>query len=474
MSHPTRKPVSAAVPAMLFLSFLTPGGAVAATYEVGPGKPLATIGSVPWATLQPGDTVLIYWRSTPYKEKWVICRQGTLAAPITVRGVPDGSGALPVIDGNGATTAPGLNYWSEGRGVIKVGGANTPADTMPKYIVIENLEIRSARSSYTFADDVGATQSYSANASTIYVEKGENITVRNCKMHDAGNGFFVASTDAAVSRNILVEGNSIYDNGNVGSIYEHNVYTAAIGITFQYNWLGLLLPGAGGNNLKDRSAGTVIRYNWIEGGNRQLDLVDGEDAAAIRNDPAYRATHVYGNILVENAGDGNRQMVHYGGDSGGSKSYRKGTMYFYNNTLVSKRTDRTTLFRLSTNAETCDARNNIFYAQAAAGNTVSLLDIYGVLNLSNNWIEPGWVNSFGRFRGTVTGASSFVNGTSPGFASEAAGDYHLALGSACINAGTALNPAVLPTHDVVRQYVKHQSSVPRIIVGAIDIGAYEY
>jgi hypothetical protein len=97
-----------------------------------------------------------------------------------------------------------------------------------------------------------------------------------------------------------------------------------------------------------------------------------------------------------------------------------------------------------------------------------------VLNLFNNWIEPGWVNSFGRFRGTVTGASSFVNGTSPGFASEAAGDYHLASGSACINAGTALNPAVLPTHDVVRQYVKHQSSVPRIIVGAIDIGAYEY
>jgi hypothetical protein len=64
----------------------------AATYEVGPGKPLTSIGQAPWAALQPGDTVLIYYRSTPYKEKWVICRQGTATAPITVRGVPGPTG----------------------------------------------------------------------------------------------------------------------------------------------------------------------------------------------------------------------------------------------------------------------------------------------------------------------------------------------------------------------------------------------
>ena len=41
-------------------------------------------------------------------------------------------------------------------------------------------------------------------------------------------------------RNILVEANYIHDNGNPGSIYEHNNYTAAIGITFQYNRFGPL------------------------------------------------------------------------------------------------------------------------------------------------------------------------------------------------------------------------------------------
>lgn len=445
----------------------------AATFEVGPGKPYASIGAAPWASLNAGDTVLIYYRATPYKEKWVICRQGTAASPITVRGVKGPAGELPVIDGNGAVTAPGLNYWSEARGVLKIGGSNVPTDLMPKYIVIENLDIRSARSTYSFTDDAGATQKYSANASAIYLEKGENITIRNCAFHDSGNGFFVASTETDVSRNILVEGNYIYDNGNVNSIYEHNSYTAAIGITFQYNRYGPLRTGAGGNNLKDRSAGLIVRYNWIDGGNRQLDLVDGEDSAAIRNDSRYHQTHVYGNVLIEPAAAGNRQIVHYGGDSKRTANYRKGVLFFYNNTLVSYRTDRTTLFRLSTNSERCDARNNIFFAASAAGTTVSLLDVYGVLDLSHNWIKPGWVKSFGKFRGTVNDNGTSVQGSSPGFVNQAAQDFHLASGSACIDTGTALNPLVLPSNDLLRQYVKHQSSQSRPFDGAFDIGAFE-
>jgi hypothetical protein len=457
---------------ILFFTGLATSIAQATTYEVGPGKPYANIGDVPWESIQPGDTVLIHWRSTPYKEKWVICRQGTAAAPIIVRGVPGTGGALPVIDGNGATTRTVLNYWNENRSVIKIGGANVPADTTPRYITIENLDIRSARPPYTYTAANGTTGSYVNNASSIYIEKGENITVRNCIIHDSGNGFFVASSDALASRDILVEGNYIYDNGIEGSLFEHNNYTAAIGITFQYNRFGPLRTGCPGNNLKDRSAGLVVRYNWIEGGNRQLDLVDGEDSILIRNDPRYRETHVYSNVLIEPNGAGNRQITHYGGDSGGSASYRKGVLYFYNNTVVSTRTDRTTLFRLSTNDERCDARNNIFYV-TAAGNTLSLLDTDGVLDLMRNWFKPGYIISFGSFHGTVNDNNTSVLGNSPGFVNEAGQDYHLASGSACVNVGIALNPAVLPANDVVRQYVKHQSSEARPNDGQLDLGAFE-
>lgn len=444
----------------------------AAVYEVRPDTALDTIAEVPWATLQPGDLVLIHWRSTPYKEKWVICRQGTAEDPITVRGVPNSNGDLPVIDGNGAVTPPNLNFPSEQRGVIKIGSANIPADTMPRHIVIENLDIRSAHPNYQFVDDGGATQTYSSAASSIFVEKGENITIRNNILQDSANGFFVASSDSTVSRNILVEGNYIHGNGISGSAFQHNNYTAAINITFQYNRFGPLRAGANGNALKDRSAGLVVRFNWIESGNRQLDLVDGEDSSQIRNAPEYRKTHVYGNLLIEPDGAGNSQITHYGGDSGTTANYRKGTLYFYNNTVISTRTGTTTLFRLSTNDENCDARNNIFYNTSAATN-LAMIDDTGILSISHNWIKPGWRTSHGTPTGTVNNNGTQVQATDPGFVNFAGQDFRLLSTSGAVNAGTTLHTDAL-LFPVNRHYVKHRQSESRVSSGAIDIGAYEF
>src|SRR4051812_2821864 len=103
----------------LFLALLAAPAVRATVYEVGPGKTNASIGAVAWESLRAGDTVLIYYRPNAYQEKWVICRQGTETAPITVRGVPGPNGELPVIDGAGATTRSKLNYWGANRGVIK-------------------------------------------------------------------------------------------------------------------------------------------------------------------------------------------------------------------------------------------------------------------------------------------------------------------------------------------------------------------
>jgi len=446
--------------------------AAAATYEVGPGQPFETPAAVPWESLQPGDVVRIHWRATPYRDKWVIARAGTATAPIVVQGVPNAAGERPIIDGNGATTRLALDSWGEPRAVIKIGGASIPADTMPRCIVIENLDVRSARPPYTFVDDAGATQSYSANAAAIWIEKGEDITLRNNRLYDSGNGLFVSSADPFVSRDILVAGNAIFDNGNVGSLYEHNAYSEALGITYDHNYFGPTKSGAGGNNLKDRSAGLVVRYNWIEGGNRQLDLVE-TDSAIVQGDLSYRSTFVYGNVLVETDGSGNRQITHYGGDNGTTSKYRKGTLYFYNNTMVSYRTDRTTLFRLSTNEERADVRNNLFYV-VASGTTLSLLDATGTLDLSHNWFKPGRVSTFGTLSGTINDAGTSVVSSTPGFRSEAGQDFRLATGSINVNAGTGLSSAVsLPEPTVAWEYVPHQARQPRSNDGVIDIGAFE-
>jgi hypothetical protein len=449
---------------LVFFSLGFPLPAVSGTYEVGVGKTFANIGDVPWENMKAGDQVLIYWRPQPYKEKWVIAVQGTEQQPFVVRGVPNPNGELPVIDGRDATTRSQINFWNENRGVIKIGGANQPAVDAPTWIVLENLDIRSGRTPYTFTGRGGLT-SYGSNAASAYVENGQNVIIRNCVLHDSGNGLFVSHA----SRNVLVESCWIYDNGIEGSIYEHNTYTAAIGMVYQFNLLGPLRANCLGNNLKDRSAGTVVRYNWIESGNRQLDLVDAEDSMDLVNHPSYRKTFVYGNVLIEPDGAGNSQIVHYGGDSGDTTIYRKGILYFYNNTLVSTRTGNTTLLRLSTNEETCDCRNNIVYV-TAPGNRLALLDSSGIVYLHNNWLNTGWQTSHSGLTGMIYNEGGMVTGENPGFVDAITQDYHLIGSSACVDTGTSLLPEA---NDLSRQYVKHRSSEPRPSSGVLDIGAFE-
>jgi hypothetical protein len=111
---------------------------------------------------------------------------------------------LPVIDGRDATTRSRINFWNEERGVIKIGGANTPAVQEPSWIVLESLDIRSGRPPYRFTGRYGAS-SYSDNAASVYVENGRNLAIRNCILRDSGNGLFVSHA----TRNILIEGCSI-------------------------------------------------------------------------------------------------------------------------------------------------------------------------------------------------------------------------------------------------------------------------
>lgn len=247
--------------AVAFLLAFLAGPAGATVYDVGPGQPLAAIGDAPWATLMPGDVVRIHWRAAPYREKWVIGRSGTAQAPIVVQGVLGPNGERPIVSGDGAVTPSPLNFTGEQRAVIKLGTANTPNADSVEHAVIENLDVRSAHPDYSFTNDSGMVQDYAANAAAIWIEIGSHLTIRNCIISDSGNGLFVSSAGDSVSRDIRIERNWIAGNGNVGSIYEHNAYTAAIGIVYDGNRFGPLRAGAGGNNLKDRSAGLVVRYN---------------------------------------------------------------------------------------------------------------------------------------------------------------------------------------------------------------------
>ncbi len=351
-------------------------------YDVGPDQDLAEPGEVPWESLEPGTLVRIHHREQPYAAKWVVDIAGTEDAPIVVLGLRSSDGQRPVISGQDATTRQALDYWSETRALVKIGGSSSPGQGA-SWVWLQGLDLQSAHSSHGFTDDRGQPQTYDDNAAAVFVESGSDLHVVDCALSDSGNGLFVASA----SSDVQVLANEIFGNGNVGSAYEHNSYTESERITFEHNRYGALREGADGSNLKDRSAGLVIRYNRIEDGNRQLDLVDSSHFA---DHPEYGDAWVYGNLLIEGADQGNSQILHYGGDSGDEAAYRNGRLYFFHNTVHSKRTGNTTLARLSSADHYLSATDNIVWAEGNLG----ILEGEGTVRLDGNWLSEGWVEGF--------------------------------------------------------------------------------
>ena len=128
--------------------------------------------------------------------------------------------------------------------MIKIGTSNVPPNVLPAHIVIEDLDVRSAHASYSFTDDQGATRTYASNAAAIYVERAQHLVIRDCVLSDSGNGLFIGAFDGD-TQDVLIEGNWIRGNGNVGSAFEHNTYTAAIGIVYQAQSLRAAARGRG-------------------------------------------------------------------------------------------------------------------------------------------------------------------------------------------------------------------------------------
>lgn len=462
------------------------------SYDVGPGRPFDAIGAVPWETLTAGDTVRIHWRPEPYREKVLLRGHGSAEQPITICGVAGPNGELPVIDGENATTRPSMGYSGQGtqaRGLIHVApGSDDPWGYKPSHIVVQGLHLTGAFHEHSFTNSAGAVAEYTPNAAGIFVERGEHITVRGVLITGNGNGFFVASGDSEEvrSRAITLEYSALYDNGTVttGADRHHNIYTESEGMLFQFNYIGPLRSGSGGSALKDRSVGTVVRYNWIEGGARTLDLVDAEDSWRLATPlSVYRETFVYGNVIV-NGPAGPTNMIHYGGDSGMPERYRKGTLHFFHNTVVitSDQSERwrVVLFDVETEDETVHARNNIvFLASATAGaqpSNLSWLRTAGLLTLGVNWAPAGMAE----FRdgvettGSVDGLENLRSGDDPGFRSAATGDFQLRPGGATIDSAQELHPAVVAAgHTVEYEYLHPASGTLRTYRGQPDLGAFE-
>lgn len=436
-------------------------------YTVGGGPESMDLLDIPWERLGPGDRVRIHWRPEPYRVKWCISTGGTPADPLVVEGVPNGAGMRPVIDGEDALTRGAVHYWNQERSVVRVGFAEEPTGPRAQHIRIEGLDIRGARGPATYSNSKGERASYSEHAAALHVDRSCNVEIRDCVLRDSCNGLFVTSNEEHLSEDIVIQGNHIHSNGIRGSVLAHNVYSAAVGIEFRFNRLGSLMEGSRGINLKDRSAGLLVEANWIEGGNRLLDLVDGVDSSKIVGDPNYGSTRVVGNVLLDGGDTGNNQVVHYGGDQQDTDLYRKGTLHFHHNTVVSTRKGSTVLLRMATGEQRVRMGGNIVYC-TEGGSSLALLESAGTVELGRNWLPEDWKVAQGDTLGTVEDGGNSLLGTYPGFVDLEASDFRLAPGSPCQGQAVPMpGPSLRPTH----VYRAHQSGEPRVLFQ--DLGAFE-
>jgi hypothetical protein len=485
-----------------------------ATYDVGPGQPLALLSAVPWMGLKPCDNVRIHYAPTPYREIVQLAMRGAANKWIRVTGVPGPNGELPVLEGSGATAPAYLSFSNaifEGLGMILVlPPMGAPYGYKPGYLEISNLEIRGASMRSQFTSRAGVSTAWHKFASGIYVERSEHLAIRNCHLHDNGNGLFQNSKydEAAQSRDLLVEGNSFHDNGNPGSASEHNAYTEGVGTVYQYNTFGALMPSALGEGIKDRSVGITIRYNHMEGTQHLIMLPDPEsnhDYEVVQRDAwgslLIDAAYVYGNELVmKNPATGpplpweiSALVV---GDPTSLKG-RSGKVYFYDNTVVSRQDtywwpiSNTPIFALFRPGVQIQARNNVFLALSATSGPVprpfSIFSFYGEGDTAANWISKGFfvadpnphtVGASVLWFGTPwngSGLGTVLNNAqnAPGMVNAAGGDYHLAAGSPLLGAAAPLDPEIAKTGNLpTLEYAGQGKTKPRSTL--TDIGAFAH
>jgi hypothetical protein len=425
-------------------------------YDIGPGQELTSPCEVPWGEIQGGTLVRIHHQDEPYRCKWAITTEAYENHPVVIMGVPSEDGELPEISGEGAVTPEGVSWYQEDRWVVRVGGEEQT--DVATWVWIQDLRISGARPSNSFSDDQGATTAYAATAAALRIEHASDVHLHGLELSDSNSGLVAA----AGSQDVEVVACWIHDNGSAATGTAANASTEVVGVTIEYSRLGPMAVGATGPNLQDRSAGLVLRYSWIDGGDHPIELMGSSDPA-ITGDPDYQQVFAYGNVFLQD--DDGGQLVQYGGEG---SALRPGSLHFTHNTVLTQRSDKTVLFVMPSAQQQAWLTNNILHA-TAGGSLLQLHSGEGAITLADNWLTDGWLAS-------PTGASEHVTdqgnttGEDPGFADLDTLDLHIATDSPCQGlAGDA--DAETRDHPIEYQYMKHQRRALREVVE--DLGAFE-
>jgi hypothetical protein len=167
----------------------------------------------------------------------------------------------------------------------------------------------------------------SQNGAGVRINQANQITIRNCSVHDNDMGIMSngdGSLRSAVGQRI--EHCEIHHNGNHERAgFNHNLYLGGTSVTLSFCDIHHSLTG---HNVKSRAHLTRVHYCYVhDSSNREFDLVDASETAF----PNSHAV-LMGNIIAKDPqGRGNRTVIHFGQDGGREHD---GTVHLIFNTIV--------------------------------------------------------------------------------------------------------------------------------------------
>jgi len=401
---------------------LTPGLAPAASYHVGKGQQYESMQAL-LAAATPGDYDVILVHPGRYP----------------AFRVETGGGSSP-------DSAPVIRAYDRSqRPVFDAGGeANCLEFHHPtgRWYAIEDLEIRNASFRGVFNVECG-------------------LVMRRCYVHDCRNGFMggMHNTRDESPGYLIAEHNEFARNGS--GIYAHQLYMQQRRVVFRYNWVH---DNTGGSAYKDRSRESLVEYNLIEQGPGATYAIEfcgcGDDAAP---DHTQTATMI-GNVVTKKGG-GNRwlMLANIRSEGGARGALNVGRLYLVNNTFYSE--DHTGPMLAGDDGSVIVAHNNIFHSATSPKLWDQVMDATnpGRFELSeSNWVRAGME--------VPPALNNTIFGADPGLvrAETSGGDFRLAPGSPCINAG-AHHPAPPPA----LEYRHPCGFAFRPQDSTVDVGAFE-
>ena len=267
-------------------------GAQATTYQV-PSVSYPTLQAVA-PVLNPNDIVEVQGNAT-YSGGVIFEEDGTPSQPITIRGIRV-AGKRPRLHG--------------GTNVVKLDADN---------YVFEGFEITGVTSPLT---SIG-----------IFCV-GDNVTVRDCVVHDCPRHGILGGDQ--FSGDTTIEHVEVHHCGN-GTNY-HQMYMATDNmrhptgvVRIQYCYIH---DAVGGNSIKTRAARNEIRYNWVEGAMfHELELIgadlDGQDSS-VTEGTVREDSEVIGNVF-DKVTTSTGAISRIGSDATGDSF---GRYRFVNNTML--------------------------------------------------------------------------------------------------------------------------------------------